>query len=121
MLDPSEQVRLAHEFAANFSRDLVTLAAGVLAFSMTFAREFLGDRRRRVRLILACSWLLYLVSIGAGILVNMALTGSLMGSDAVTEVADSVLLPGQIQVIAFVAATLIFSALGLYGLIRPPR
>lgn len=119
MIDPKDQVSLAHEFAANFSRDLVTLAAGVLALSMTFAKEFLGDVRLRVRLTLAFSWLLYVLSIGAGIWSNMALTGSLVGSDPVTEVVNSVLLPGQVQVLAFGVATLIFAALGFYVLIRP--
>lgn len=121
MIDPKDQVTLAHEFAANFSRDLVTLAAGVLALNMTFAREFLGDARLRLRLTLASSWLLYIVSIGAGIWANMALTGSLVGSDEVTAVADSVMFPSQLQVLTFGVATLIFAALGLFGLIRPPR
>jgi hypothetical protein len=116
----NEQLKLAYEFASTLSRELITLAVGILALSVTFAKDIIRAPRKTQMVLLATSWGLYLISILAGISSLMGLTGSLaplsepVRVSGISEIARDA---AKVQVIVFASATLIFIIGGVSSLV----
>ncbi len=113
-----QQVVTAFEFAGELSRDLITLATGILAISITFAKDLLSSPSKGLRRTMATSWVLFVVSVVAGIVTHMALTGSLAGSEPVTGISDGALSAAKVQVLTFGAAAGLFAISGAAAGIR---
>ncbi len=102
-----DQLRLAFEFASDLAKQLITLATGVLALSITFVKEILQrqsllDNPGRLR-TLGAAWIMMFLSIFFGIWTLSALTGSLApisGSTAPSLEGNS-RFPAGGQVISF--------------------
>ena len=108
------QVQMAYEFASELSKQLITLATGVLALTITFTKDIVGRSSGRVPTTLLVSWLAFLVSIVCGVWHMSALTGSLENAAAgpLTGIGDNARNPAAAQVSTFLVG-LVFAI--VYG------
>jgi hypothetical protein len=67
----------AFDFAIDTSKQLLTLATGIIALTVTFAKDVTGDTSGCADVLLAVAWVLYILSIVAGVGTLMTLTGNL--------------------------------------------
>jgi hypothetical protein len=69
--------KIAFGFAADLTKQLITLSTGILALTLTFASNVLGAVPGTARGLLIVSWFIYILSITCGVLTLMMLTGIL--------------------------------------------
>lgn len=67
----------AFDFAAEVTKQLITLATGIITITLTFSDDIVGDSSHVNPLWILWSWIAFLISICFGILTLMALTGIL--------------------------------------------
>src|ERR1044071_2087514 len=72
-----DAVKKAFDFAADTTKQLITLSSGIIVITVTFQKDVFKDLPNEAKVILYISWLLYFLSILFGILTMMALTGTL--------------------------------------------
>jgi hypothetical protein len=115
-----ERARKAVDAVSDLAKQLITLATGVIAITISFAKDIFGGHAGGNGLLVA-SWVAYLVCITAGVWVLMAIAGTL---DPVTSpnptakataqdgrvFGGNVRIPAAIQVLAFVVATVLVAA-----------
>lgn len=106
LLNSNDVPLKAFEFASGLSNQLISLAIGILAIWATFGVGKLGASKNGMRRTAIWAWIFYLISIIAGILHQMSLTGLLR--ENTLEFQPFTTLIAQIQVIFFVIATLFF-------------
>ncbi|CAN5474426.1 hypothetical protein BH10PSE17_BH10PSE17_02490 [soil metagenome] len=100
-----DQTKLAFASVADLTKQLVTLATGVLTLETGFIGAFYKDPIDRHWQAWA-SWILLTVSIAAGTWVLMAVTGTLAKTTDPTGAAlykPNIRLPAFVQVVTFVA------------------
>jgi hypothetical protein len=95
--------------ASETTKQIITLATGIVALTVTFAREFTGkDTALVVPYALKLAWVAYGVSVAFGILTLMAITGSLnaisMGENSPDAMAPNIRIPSLIMLLAFFVA-----------------
>jgi len=117
----------AVDFAADVVKQLLTLSTGILALTITFATEIVGDRETPTAL-LGISWVVYILSMLFGLWALFAMTGELeqlpRGNDQVEEPSirgRNVTLPAVLQIVTFLAATAFIASYGVAALGAPPR
>jgi hypothetical protein len=107
----------AFDFANDTTKQLLTLSTAVLTLTITFLKDVLGGSATTVqKWLLAASWGLFLVSIAAGLVTMMALTGELepkSGSVDPSIRARTVVIASGTQVITFFVGTLLILAFGV--------
>jgi hypothetical protein len=101
----SDRAAKAFDFAQDTSKQQITLATGVLALTLTFVKDIAPADTSRTTLQFA--WILYVVSVLAGVATLMALTGNVADEDGTG--GDSIYSAGIklfaiVQVLTFVAA-----------------
>lgn len=104
--------------ANDLAKQLITLATGILALSITFTKDILKDRVRVVTWPLKSAWIAYLLSVCFGIWTMMALTG--MTFEVTKHPEDyksvsygtSISIPSSLQILAFVLGTLFLIVYG---------
>jgi hypothetical protein len=74
--DLSGQAQMAIEFASEVSKQLINLAAGVLALSFTFLKDLAKASHRRSKFLLM-GWGLLVISMPFGIMTLMTIAGHL--------------------------------------------
>jgi ketosteroid isomerase-like protein len=72
-----EQVKKAFDFAADSTKQLITLSTAILTLTITFGKDVLQKVDSGTKQNLTYSWVVYLLSIFFGILTLLALTGTL--------------------------------------------
>jgi hypothetical protein len=98
----------AFDFAADVAKQFITLSTGILALTITFAKEIGGGPSQGAPLLLGLSWVLYLLSILGGVWTLMALTGELepvRGTESPSIRRGNVLIPALVQIVTFAFAT----------------
>jgi len=104
----------AFDFAQDTTKQIVTLASGIIAITLTFLNGRLTNYPSDTRTWLEVGWALYLVSVLFGIVTLMALSGNLErpGTDKTTNKANEPSIyrcnirgPSILQVLLFLAAT----------------
>jgi hypothetical protein len=104
----------AYGVAQELTKQLITLATAVFALTLTFADQ-IARPGRGCRTLLEVSWVLFLVSVGFGLLTLMALAGQIAEPGTKTdgggheEVIDSITTwairtPALVQALTFAAA-----------------
>ena len=110
----SEGNNAAFSSASDVAKQLITLATGVLALTITFTKDVTANAAVH-REILVAAWVVYLASLLAGIWTLLALTGSLeRGTKSIY--CWNVRIPALAQVLLFLSATvviIIYAALSL--------
>lgn len=70
-------VQKAFDFAADTTKQLITLATGIIALTITFSKDIIGASELSNSALIFWSWGLFIFSIFCGIWTLMALTGNL--------------------------------------------
>jgi hypothetical protein len=108
----------AFDFAQETTKQLLTLATGVIALTIAFTKDFATGASTAARVVMACAWLVLLTSAVFGLLTLMALTGSLgvraEGEPSIQE--SNVTRPARIQAGAFLLGLLLIIIAGIMAL-----
>ena len=102
-----EHQKKAFDFAADYSKQLITLATAVITFMVTFVQDVFSGPAFWQKVFLLAAWGLYLLSIGFGIWKQMALTGNLApqaGSPDFNINTTNIKVPAIAQIVAFFLA-----------------
>ncbi|GJL78273.1 MAG: hypothetical protein NPINA01_12620 [Nitrospinaceae bacterium] len=99
-----EQRKLAFDFARDTTKQLITLSTVIIAFTVTFSKDFLGTPDDFGRSLVVVSWISFLVSVIFGVWTLLALTGTLEPEGEGNEASirgKNVTLPSLLQIICF--------------------
>ena len=100
-----EQEKLSFKFAFNATKQLMTLATGIIALTITFSKEYLKTDGSDFKFLAIIGWLLFLLSIAFGQWTLHALTGSLALKEEKTSINNwNVRFPSMLQVFTFIIA-----------------
>lgn len=105
MCEPSWAVKTSFDFASDVTKQLITLATGIIAVTITFMRFIVGEHPSSFELMY-WSWGLFTFSIACGVLTLLGLTGA-AGEGAPSIYLRRVTVPSGLQVLAFLAATVL--------------
>jgi hypothetical protein len=111
-----ERTKKAFDFAADLAKQLITLATGMIALTISFQKEILGGHLNGgAKSLMKAAWGLYIFSLLCGIWMLMALTGTLEPKNAEETHVPSIrgtnaVLPSILQILAFLTA-LVLTAL----------
>lgn len=110
----AENLTKGLEFAADLAKQIITLATGTIALTLTFAEKFDPDGQAPVSVnkIMFCAWGLYVLSILGGIWFLMAVSGSAnqiaLGNTQYADVMNSnTRIPAAVMIAAFMAAIIL--------------
>lgn len=114
-----EHTRYAFSSAADTSKQLVTLATGLLALEITFIKDVFSEPTNFDVWMVEASWVLLTLSMFTGLATLMALTGA-AGQERAPRAADiykaNVKVPALLQVISFcigVVLSVVFAIRGI--------
>ncbi|WP_319549497.1 hypothetical protein [Desulfogranum marinum] len=97
--------KTAFEFARDTTKQLITLATGIIALEITFSKDFVTTPDQTVYVYALLSWLAFLASVFFGVWTLMALTGTLEAEKESVPVSirgKNIKLPSILQIISFV-------------------
>ena len=126
-----ERTEKAFDFAQDTTKELIALATGVVALSVTFLHDIAAGATLEAKIVMAASWFLYIVSILFGVMTLMALTSVLepkptgeggkrtdgMTGRAATIWTGSVVRSSTLQVVLFLSALLLTVVGGILALV----
>ncbi len=122
LLDMNEQRRTAFAFAQETTKQLIALSTGVIALTITFFQHFATNAGPLARLVMAISWVLYLLSIVFGLVALMALTGSLEPKEPSSGEPSirgrNVTGPATAQIVLFLAGLAVTVVAGIFALFK---
>ena len=72
-----DRKKKAFDFASDTTKQIISLSTGILALSVTFSEELLGDTGEFPKNLLIGAWVIFIISIFFGLLTQMTLTGTL--------------------------------------------
>jgi hypothetical protein len=114
-----EQRKKAFDFASDLTKQLITLATGILAITITFSKDIIKSplTPRSAIVMMMLAWVVYLLSIIFGLWNLMALTGELEPKGAAsaepTTKGANVFIPTVLQIGSFLVATLMAIVFGI--------
>lgn len=120
----SERSKKAFDFAADSTKQLIGLSTGIVALTITFAKDILGGLGTGLRVTLAIAWLIYLLSILFGSWVLLALTGTLEPKSEEDKKQPArirganVTIPSLAQLLTFLLSTLLIIVVASAGSCR---
>lgn len=98
----------ALDFAADVAKQFITLSTGILALTITFAKEIGGGPSQGAPLLLGLGWVLYLLSILGGLWTLLALAGEIEPLGVANSPSirrSNVVTPAIFQIVAFLVGT----------------
>lgn len=113
-----EQTKAAFASATDTSKQLITLATGVLALEITFAKDVVLKLDATAKRLIGVSWIFLLLSVVAGVWTLLALTGSLgQGTDLTPKAisGSNVRIPAILQILLFLGGLLLTVWFGIRG------
>ena len=134
-----EREKKAFDFAADLTKQLITLSTGIVTITLLFSKDFVGSR-----LLAVGAWIFYLLSTIFGLWALTALTGTLApikprkakaigGARAASsnrsenetgerlEIGSNVRKPSGLQIVAFLVATVLTLAYVVATFASPPK
>ena len=106
-----DQTKAAFASASDIAKQLITLASGILALEVTFAKNIMDAKLdQNAKYLLTGSWILFLLSVTAGVWTLLALTGSLGKLGPLTP---SAIYGSNVRIPAFFQILLFLGGLGL--------
>ena len=79
-MDTTNRQQLSFEYAKDATKQLMTLATGVIALTVTFSKDFISTVPQEIKWHVTWVWVLLLISVLFGQICLMALTG-ILGSN----------------------------------------
>jgi hypothetical protein len=121
-MDMDEQTKKAFDFASDVTKQLIALATGVVALTISFLKDFASSAPYGLKMCLAVGWFFFLVSIILGLWTMLALTGSLApvtdpeGPAAAPSIrGTNVVVPSCAQIITFVFGLILTIIFGVFA------
>jgi hypothetical protein len=108
-MDMDEQTKAAFASASDTSKQLITLATGLLALEITFAKDILTKLDGTTKCLINVSWVFLLFSVIMGVWTLLAITGSLSQTTAPTQntiMEGNVRIPAGLQILTFLGGLL---------------
>lgn len=116
-----EKTKKAFEFAQDTTKQCITLAAGIIAVSITFAKDFVGGNvGETARWFALSAWAVLLLSVFFGLWTLMALTGTLEQEDSEIPISirgRNVTLPAGLQMLTFFLGLLLTVLFGFTAIL----
>jgi hypothetical protein len=112
LLQVNDTDKLAIESAQDTTKQLITLATGVVALTITFAKDFVNNAVAANCLAL-WAWGCFVLSMLFGLWTLLAITGSL-STGATSINTNNITVPARLQILSFLLAmilTVVFGAL----------
>jgi hypothetical protein len=72
-----ENQKKAFDFAADTTKQLITISTAIITLTVTFSKDILGSSINSPKTLLICTWAVFILSIICGVLTLMTLTGTL--------------------------------------------
>ena len=133
----NEYQKKAFDFAADLTKQLITLSTGIITLTVTFSKDVFGAASSAELGWLVATWVLFFLSIVFGLLTLMALTGNLdpvskkikteSGKEVeakevpiVTITSSNVRGTSIAQILTFLVALITMGVYGFYALSSPP-
>jgi hypothetical protein len=120
MTDISDRQGKAFDFVSDYTKQLITLATGIVTFTVTFIQNDFGTVGFWSKICLVLAWGFFILSILAGIMRLMALTGNLdpidtsKQSDHITT--SNVTRTGIAQIFSFALGLILSVIFGIFQL-----
>lgn len=105
----------AFSFAQEVTKQLITLSTAIIALTITFLKDIVGDAPASADKFVEIAWVLYIVSVFFGILALMSLTSSLTSATPSVWATDTRIV-SALQILCFVAALGFTVAFGFHAL-----
>ncbi|SRR6266446_1458292 len=116
-----EQAKSAFTSASDTSKQVITLATGLLAIEITFLKDFAAKLDGTTRVLMGFSWAALLLSVVAGMWTLLALTGCLSASTTPTQrtiYGVNVRIPALLQILLFLLGLMLTVVFGILLLLR---
>jgi hypothetical protein len=84
-MNADERIKKAFDFSADLTKQLITLATGIITITITFSHDFVKNPAAAPKGLAYTAWYFFLASIFFGILTLSALTGDLDAKDKTAE------------------------------------
>ncbi|MEX0777543.1 MAG: hypothetical protein WD042_17700 [Phycisphaeraceae bacterium] len=114
-----ERTSNTFEFAKESTTQLIALATGVMALTITFASDLVPEGKNNYIWLMKASWVFYFISILGGVWMLHAMTGTLCnGPDDLRHghlFSCNIRLPSFVQIIAFILGTGFALAFALFS------
>ncbi|MEI6142156.1 MAG: hypothetical protein WCP85_22975 [Mariniphaga sp.] len=72
-----ENQKKAFDFAADTTKQLITIATAIITLTVTFSKDILGGAENAPKTLLIWTWAIFICSIIFGVMTMMSLTGTL--------------------------------------------
>jgi hypothetical protein len=114
-----ERIKKAFDFSADLTKQLITLATGIITLTIAFKKDFFPNPNTMPTWLAYCTWYAFLASIAMGILTLSALTGTLDAKDKEKELtiySPNIVVFSILQFLTFGTGlffTIYFAARGL--------
>ena len=121
-----EKRKKAFDFCADATKQLVALSSAIVAFMVTFAKDFVTNVADDAKTYAYVAWGLHVVSIVLGVLVLLALTAQLepkkppASSTAIPTIRGSAATYSALQIVFFVLAMAVTAFFGWKAAHGPP-
>lgn len=100
-----DRIKAAFDFAQDSTKQLITLSSGIIALTITFQKDFIGESvNAEAKPYLLGSWLLLLLSVFFGLWTLLTLTGSLesRGSNIQPSIyGKNIAIPAGLLILSF--------------------
>jgi hypothetical protein len=110
----------AFDFPQGTTKQLLSLATGIIALTITFAKDIVGSLPPATKGCLAAAWFNYLILILGGVWTLMSLTGTLekKGDDKfpISIRGNNVIVPSLIQIVTFLLGKILTVIYGIISL-----
>jgi hypothetical protein len=101
--------------AADATKQIITLSSGIVALTVTFAKEFKTGNELVVPWQLKGAWIIFGLAIASGLWTLLAVTGNLVASDKGSTGANAMDLSVQIPAIGMVTCFLVAFSLTVWS------
>ncbi len=106
----------AFDFASDAVKQVLALSTGVLAFTITFMKDFIGHATWPAQVVLVLAWSCYFLSVVGGIWTLYALSGSLgtaRTGESPSIYGSNITVPAKMQYSFFLLALLLTLVFGV--------
>jgi hypothetical protein len=110
----------AFDFALSTTKQVVSLSTGILALTVTFFKDIVSEAGDAAVYALVLSWVLFLVSLIAGVVTMMSLAGYLEQTEDKEQLSiyeGPIRIYSGVQITAFLFGMLSAVAFGILGIL----
>lgn len=112
-----DRIAKAFDFAQDLTKLLMTLATGIVTITITFLTDVATKAPAAAHTWIQIAWVLYVLSIPAGIFALMGMTGNLATTQTTPSIEDKAITwPARAQFVLFFFALVATIAFGIAAL-----